>query len=255
MSTFLAEAIDDTVEVLKLSATSEFPHSGVVQIEAEKIHFATSTDQSLLFLTRAFDSTSAAAHDAGLEVELISTDDNTLSLSGVRLTNAADPVAAQDVSTKAYVDAVIPALVFPVIATDGSVSAPSYSFATDPTTGIFLVGADNIVIASDGSSVLDMSSAFTSINTITEINVQGAVGTPCLIIGTGNNGFYESADSTAIGVSLGNSGEAARFQYNATAGNTRFMLYDNDTSTLQTVSVGANDSGGTGFRLLKIPNA
>ena len=41
---------------------------------------------------------------------------------------------------------------------------------------------------------------------------------------------------------------------NSTAHNTRFLLWDVDTGALQRVSVGANDSGGTGFKVLRIPN-
>lgn len=39
-----------------------------------------------------------------------------------------------------------------------------------------------------------------------------------------------------------------------TAGNTRLLIYDVDNATLERVSVGAADSGGTGFKLLRIPN-
>jgi len=49
-------------------------------------------------------------------------------------------------------------------------------------------------------------------------------------------------------------GIAGKFDSNATAGETRFMLWDVDTNTLQRVSVGAADSGGTGFKVLRIPN-
>lgn len=41
---------------------------------------------------------------------------------------------------------------------------------------------------------------------------------------------------------------------NATAGNTRLSVYDVDNATLERVSVGAADSGGTNFKVLRIPN-
>jgi hypothetical protein len=40
-----------------------------------------------------------------------------------------------------------------------------------------------------------------------------------------------------------------------TAGNTPLFLYDPDNNTLQRVTLGAADSGGSGFRALRIPNA
>lgn len=41
---------------------------------------------------------------------------------------------------------------------------------------------------------------------------------------------------------------------NSTAGNTRLLLWDVDSGALVRVSVGAADSGGTGFKVLRIPN-
>ena len=40
----------------------------------------------------------------------------------------------------------------------------------------------------------------------------------------------------------------------ATATNARLLVYDVDSGALARVSVGANDSGGSGFKLLRIPN-
>ncbi len=54
--------------------------------------------------------------------------------------------------------------------------------------------------------------------------------------------------------SSGGTTEIARFDDNATAGNTRFMIYDVDNGMLQRVSVGSADSGGVGFKALRIPN-
>jgi len=48
--------------------------------------------------------------------------------------------------------------------------------------------------------------------------------------------------------------ESMRVDANATAGNTRFMIYDVDNATLERVSVGAADSGGAGYKVLRIPN-
>jgi hypothetical protein len=48
--------------------------------------------------------------------------------------------------------------------------------------------------------------------------------------------------------------EVARMDDDATAGNTRLMIYDVDNGTLERVSVGGANSGGAGFKLLRIPN-
>lgn len=48
---------------------------------------------------------------------------------------------------------------------------------------------------------------------------------------------------------------AGQFDTNSSGSNTRFLLYDVVTGSLQRVSSGANDSGGVGFRELLIPNS
>ena len=44
------------------------------------------------------------------------------------------------------------------------------------------------------------------------------------------------------------------FATTAVAGQTRFLLYDVDNATLERVTVGPADSGGVGFKVLRIPN-
>lgn len=48
--------------------------------------------------------------------------------------------------------------------------------------------------------------------------------------------------------------EIAKFDNDNTARNTRFLIYDVDNATMERVSVGEPDSGGAGFKLLRIPN-
>jgi len=48
--------------------------------------------------------------------------------------------------------------------------------------------------------------------------------------------------------------EVARFNGATTAGSTRFLIYDVDNGTLEHVTVGAADSRGAGFKVLRIPN-
>jgi hypothetical protein len=56
-----------------------------------------------------------------------------------------------------------------------------------------------------------------------------------------------------LGVSAGDV-EVVRFDASATSTHTRFLIYDVDRASLERVTVGANDSGGSGFRLLRIAN-
>lgn len=56
-----------------------------------------------------------------------------------------------------------------------------------------------------------------------------------------------------IDISIGGT-VMATIDEDSTAGNTRFLIYDVDNGTLERVSVGVADSGGVGFKLLRIPN-
>ena len=71
--------------------------------------------------------------------------------------------------------------------------------------------------------------------------------------GTGTQGTFLSNASSHIFRASG-SAPSVTFDANATAGNTRMLLYDVDSGALQRVSVGAADSGGLGFKVLRIPN-
>lgn len=48
--------------------------------------------------------------------------------------------------------------------------------------------------------------------------------------------------------------DALRTDWSSTAGQTRLLVYDVDNATLERVTVGAADSGGAGFKVLRIPN-
>ena len=99
-------------------------------------------------------------------------------------------------------------------------------------------------------------------NSYIEICGGGGVGTDrgAAIVFNGNeNGgvliLYSGgiAGSYVKVVDVGNT-EVARFDDSAVAGNTRLMLYDVDNATLERVTVGAAESGGAGYKLLRIPN-
>ena len=67
---------------------------------------------------------------------------------------------------------------------------------------------------------------------------------------------YIEANNAAgiIQIRTGGTNQSAQFDADTTAGNTRFLVYDVDNGTLERVSVGAADSGGAGYKVLRIPN-
>lgn len=57
-----------------------------------------------------------------------------------------------------------------------------------------------------------------------------------------------------VEITINNTLACASFDENNTAGNTRMFVYDVNGAALKRVSVGANDSGGAGFKLLRVAN-
>lgn len=67
----------------------------------------------------------------------------------------------------------------------------------------------------------------------------------------GSEDFYLSFRNMNAGATAA---ELMRLEKTAVAGDTALMLYDVDNNTVERVSVGVADSGGAGFKVLRIPN-
>jgi len=73
----------------------------------------------------------------------------------------------------------------------------------------------------------------------------------------GDARLYIYGEASLDPVIIGNGAiecEGIKTDKDSTAGNTRLLVYDVDNGTMARVSVGAADSGGTGYKVLRIPN-
>jgi hypothetical protein len=162
---------------------------------------------------------------------------------------------------------------YPLLAPDGSSSAPSYSFQNNPTSGIWNDGLlwlnDPVAVSlgnhdSHAQILVTMGSSPSvrmNVNTVFD-NIGGSISidhdAEWIQLQLSHGGFLPS--NSAIfqldHISLyTHNVEVAKCDDSATAGDTRFLLWDVNAGALVRVSVGANDSGGTGFKQLLVPNS
>lgn len=99
-----------------------------------------------------------------------------------------------------------------------------------------------------------VSSRRTSAGATTDGTSWFATDTSATILSHSAGSFLFSADVSLTPGSSYTPTTIAEFDSDTTAGNTRFLLWDVTAGTLKRVSVGINDSGGAGFKVLRVPN-
>lgn len=136
---------------------------------------------------------------------------------------------------------------------DGSSAAPFFTFSADTNTGMYRIAADRLGFSAGGTVGIDIDTTRVEIFNMPIHTGAGTAAAPSYSFSLDNDtGAY---NSTTNAYSIATNGvETVRFDANATAANTRMLIYDVDNGTLERVSVGAADSGGAGFKVLRIPN-
>lgn len=124
--------------------------------------------------------------------------------------------------------------------------------ATNSFIGTVVVGRGNTHTASLGGLTIRGTDGVTTNNL--------AMGDLTVIAprGTGNATPGDILLQVGVQQAAGNTSQTARtgvgVRYSGAAGDTYLTVFDVDTGALQRVSVGAANSGGVGFKLLRIPN-
>lgn len=142
-----------------------------------------------------------------------------------------------------------------LLLSDGTAVAPGMAFRTFPTTGLYAPALGELSLAVSGTELLTFSSFGLNMGGRGGLrNTIPSATSPTLlpnISGSETTGWGGAAN-TLSGIIAG--AEAVRIDGSTTATQTRFMLYDVDNAALERVTVGIADSGGLGFKLLRIPN-
>jgi len=206
--------------------------TGIVRVGAPSVQTVKTTN--LLAVGGALEVDGAAQLDGGLGVVGVAKiGDGTVSLPGYSFTSDPDSgayvIAPNNLGVAVNATKILDVgttglgIVGVVKSGDGTVSLPGYSFTSDPNTGLYSIGADNIGIATNGVKALDVSA--TAINA--SLPIVGTTASFTTLTAT-------SIISTAVGFDTTGDGTAAAPAY----------TFASDPNT-GLYSVGANDIGVT----------
>ncbi len=146
--------------------------------------------------------------------------------------------------------------------TDGTgVDIPGGSLTIQPGAGTGAAAVSSIIfrtptVTGAGAGAQAMATRLTIVSTLITSTVPiahpaGNAGAPSVTFTQANTGLFEAAAGT---VSMSANGVESLRASGGGAGEVNLLVFDVTAGALRRVSIGANDSGGAGFRVLRIPN-
>lgn len=240
----LLKAITNSETTLMIQQDASLPvPAGVIQLESEQISYTSNYMGTLYGCTRGINGTTPATHDVGIVI----------TVPDFYFTPAAGEVTVSDINSGSSTNG-------QVITSDGAGNASWEDAAGGGATTALdnltttAINADLLVDTDNSYSLGSASAEWAEINVI-NVTHNSASNTDMNIgIGSGTGVLNLYAQTGAvIGLKI-NTNFSLQVDDDATATNTRMLLWDVDADALVRVSVGAADSGGTGFKVLRIPN-
>lgn len=257
----LLKSISNSDTTVMFSEDASFPiTNGVILIGTEQITYSVNYMGTLYGCVRGANSTSAASHTQGVTISLINFYQAGSGSSGTFSSVTISGLTASQ-----------------AVVTDGSKVLASSS--TSATELGYVHGVTSAIQTQLDSKAGLNNTTFTGTTIIATLDIGDEnftydQGNGVLLVGLGNwtstNGFYINTDASNAGgpvlsldpsthtVNLGmaeiNSGTSFTIDNNATSGQTPMLLWDITAGTMKRVSIGAADSGGTGFKVLRVPN-
>lgn len=113
-------------------------------------------------------------------------------------------------------------------------------------------GGDTYVSESSANTVTFLTGGFTAF-TLDSNQHAYLQATKRLYLDGGSNTYIEETSADLVQVVAGGT-NGIRVDNSTTAGQTRLLLFDVDNNAMERVTIGAADSGGAGFKVLRIPN-
>jgi hypothetical protein len=176
-----------TVNVVDASA---FPSVGYLSIDNEIIKYAAKTATSFTSCTRSADGSVAAAHVQNSQIfhNVIAAHHNALKeeIKAVEQ-NISDRLGLGSTQLKA---------------TDGTISLPAISFASDPDTGIYHDSANSMAVTIGGTGTATFRSTFLYCNTPVYV-APGSASAPGLVFNSDTNTGIYSGGTDVLSFSVG----------------------------------------------------
>ena len=151
----------------------------------------------------------------------------------------------------------------PVILGAGKIVLPQVNDAAAPTlafgdgdTGFYEYNDDVLFVSVQGAYRFGFDSDkfyYPTEGGMAVLATIASATTPVYVFNGDNDTGIGRADADQLSLIAGGA-EGVRVDTDSTAGNTRLLVYDVDSGALVRVSVGAPDSGGTGYKVLRVPN-
>lgn len=120
-------------------------------------------------------------------------------------------------------------------------------------------GGDTYLFESSANTLLFVAGNVSSLAiNASNVSVQGTLGlsvnpTGKLYLDGGADTYMNESSANVFGIVVGGT-TSIQSDTSGTATHTRLLIYDVDNATLERVTVGIADSGGVGFKVLRIPN-
>jgi len=111
----------------------------------------------------------------------------------------------------------------------------------------------NITMSSDSSDDSSVKIGASSLDVILQL-INSAADTYSILLTALTSGIKVFHTVANKAVEIHADGLVGSFDDTSTAGDTSLILFDVNAGSMQRVTVGANDSGGAGFKVLRIPN-
>ena len=132
----------------------------------------------------------------------------------------------------------------PLLLSNGSAGAPTYSFASDPDTGVYRAGVNQLGFSAGGTQVLQLTTTDVDVTTGHLNVISNAAAQTISLGGWSSNGSYAAIESSPMVILMGNTGSINDATYIRNKGTGALYLGTNGSNDLWITNGGAISTVG-----------